>query len=87
MNYKELCLSRWGYYEMSNDKIVDKILEEIKVTYPNAKVIKTGMWQYIVVSEKGVKRLLVKLNNEKQSREEELLKINCVIDDLNQLKI
>ena len=82
MSYKDICLDKYGYYEMANSDIADGILEEVKKNYSEAIIIKAGIHQYIVVNEKGKKILNTKLENERQSYEESLSKLDYVIYEL-----
>jgi hypothetical protein len=85
MNYKDICLEKYGYYEMANSDICDSVLEGIKKTYPEATIIKAGIHQYIVVSEMGRKILNTKLENELQKYKEDITRLEYTIYELGLL--
>lgn len=82
MTYKDICLEKYGYYEMANNDICDAFLEDIKKRYSEATIIKVGIHQYIVVDEYGKRILNRKLEKELQDYKEKITELEYTIYEL-----
>ena len=82
MDYKYICLEKYGYYEMANNNLCDEIFEEVKQAYTDAKIIKVGIHQYIVVNEEGKRILNNKLQKELQDYNENITALEYTIYEL-----
>jgi hypothetical protein len=81
--YVNFYLEKHGYYQMANSEICDNVLENIKVDYPNAIIIKAGIHQYIVANEQGKNTLKNKLQNELQDYKEKITELEYTLYELD----